>query len=57
MNEYELLITGLVGGAISATVMATVFLGHIKFCYDEKLKALQYQIIAIRSELSKEYEE
>lgn len=53
----EILITAFVGGSLAATAVAMAFLAHIKWCYDEKIKALQYQLIALRIEMSSGYVE
>ena len=55
MTEIDALIAGCVGGSVAGLGIAIVMLGQIKFAYDEKLKALQLQLIAIRSELNREY--
>lgn len=57
MSEMEILISAFVGGSLAATVVSMVFLAHIKWCYDEKIKTLQYQLIALRSEMSVGYVE
>ena len=57
MNEIEMLIAGFVGGSIASSVMGMVFWAHIKWCYDEKFKSLQLQLIALRSEVSTGYVE
>ena len=57
MSEFQMLLAGFVGGALSASVMSMIFLGHIKWCYDEKIKSLQLQLIALRSEVSTGYVE
>lgn len=57
MSEMEILISAFVGGSLAASAVAIAFLGHIKWCYDEKIKTLQYQLIALRSEMSVGYVE
>ena len=55
MNEFEILIAGAVGGSLAAIALAFVMLGHIKFCYDKKLEAIQLQLISLRAELNVGY--
>lgn len=57
MTEIEILISGFVGGALAASVVAMAFLAHIKWCYDEKIKTLQYQLVALRTEMNTGYVE
>lgn len=57
MSEFEILIAGLVGGALSGAAMSLAFLGHIKFIYDERIKTLQYQVAALRVEINTGYVE
>lgn len=51
MNEIDAMIAGAVGGLVSAGIMTMLALGQIKWAYDQKLKALQIQISALRSSI------
>jgi energy-converting hydrogenase Eha subunit G len=52
MTEIDVFLTGFAGGAIAAMGIALALYSQVKFTYDEKLKALQMQVSAIRSHLS-----
>ncbi len=54
MTEIDVFLTGFAGGAIAAMAIALALYSQIKFIYDQKLKALQFQVSAIRSHLSSE---
>lgn len=55
MSDLDIFLSGAVGGFIASMAMTFVALGHIKYCYDAKIQALQLQLIAIRSELNVGY--
>lgn len=57
MSEIEMLIAGMVGGAMASAAMSLAFLAHIKFIYDERIKTLQYQVAALRVEINSGYVE
>ena len=57
MTEIDALIAGAVGGSLAGIVMCLALLGQIRFAYEEKFRTLQYQIIALRVELNKEFVE
>lgn len=52
MTEIDMIISGTVGGSIAGLAISWVMLGHIRYCYEEKLKILQIQLAAIRAQLS-----
>lgn len=56
MSELDAMIAGAVGGSMAALGMAFVLLGHIKWHFDQKIKDLQFQLIALRAELNAGYE-
>ncbi len=57
MNEFDIVLTGAVGGFVASIAMMFVTLGHIKYCYDRKFEAIQLQLISLRSELNSGYSE
>lgn len=57
MTEMDVLISAFVGGALAASAMSLIFWAQIRWAYDEKLKALQYQLMALRIELNSGYTE
>ena len=57
MSEFDIILSAFVGGSLAASIVTTVFLSHVKWCYDEKLKGLQLQLIALRSEVNTGYVE
>lgn len=46
----DVLVAAIAGGFVSSAVMAVVFYGQIRWAYDQKLKALQMQILALHIE-------
>ena len=48
MSEMDVLVAGAVGGVISAAVMSAIILGQIRWVYEQKLKVLQMQIVALQ---------
>ena len=57
MTELDALIAGAAGGSLSAMAMTLALLGHMKYCYEKKLEALQLQLVALRVELNVGYRE
>ena len=48
MNEIDVLVAGACGGFISAALMSAIILGQIRWSYEQKLKVLQMQIVALQ---------
>lgn len=44
----DVLVAGAVGGVISAAIMSAIILGQIRWVYEQKLKVLQMQIVALQ---------
>ncbi len=57
MNEIDLLIAGLTGGAIAGVVTCVALQSHIYMVIQEKIKSLEIQLLSLRIELNKEYDE
>lgn len=57
MNEIDLLLSGFTGGAISGLITVLVFYFKILFSFNEKIKTIQLQLISLRIELNKYYDE
>ena len=49
MNEIDVLLTGIVGGAISGLGIAFIVLAEIKRLYDTKIMYLRMQIIGLQA--------
>ena len=44
----DVLVAAIAGGFVSSAVMSVVFYGQIRWAYEQKLKALQMQIVALQ---------
>jgi hypothetical protein len=47
-SEIDLFVAGITGGAIAGFGVAVACLGHMKWCFDQRLKVLQMQIVALQ---------
>lgn len=47
-SEVDLIIAGFSGGAIAGFLTVLACLGHMKWCFDQKLKLMQMQIVALQ---------
>ena len=48
MSEMDVLVAAIAGGFVSSAVVSTLILGQIKFIYEQKLRVLQMQIMALQ---------
>lgn len=56
MNEFDVLMTGAVGGFLSGAAIVFMLWGQMRWAYDKKLEAFQLQLLALRVELNNNYD-
>ena len=47
-TEIDMLVAGFTGGAVAGFITVIACLGHMKWCFDQRLKLLQLQIVALQ---------
>jgi hypothetical protein len=48
VNEIDVFVAAISGGFVSSAIMVIVFYGQIRWAYEQKLKTLQMQIVALQ---------
>ena len=44
----DVLVAAIAGGSVSSAIMSVLFYGQVRWAYEQKLKVLQMQIVALQ---------